>query len=542
MPTSDFEMEHTVPLNNGDCCRFLLWACGPGLRRSVSRSPWAVLLVILCAAFFPANGLCASFGFPDVVEIARQLAQKPFQEPAKEPDILLKLNYDQWRNIRFNPKLSLWRQEKLGFEVQFFHPGFLYNRLVAINVVQKGNSQKVRFSPGMFHYGPEGVGDKLPENLDFAGFRLHYSSNPAKYHDEVIAFLGASYFRAVGAGDNYGLSSRGLAVDTAEASGEEFPFFREFWLVKPSRKTDRITIYALLDSPSATGGYKFIVKPGKETVVDVTAALFPRNQAKKWGIAPLTSMFFYGENIDIRPAEDFRPEVHDSDGLMIDSGTGEWIWRPLINLKKLLVTSFQLNNPKGFGLFQRDRNFDHYQDPESHYEKRPSAWIDLQKGWGKGRVELVEIPSTNDRNDNIVAYWVPEKLPATFSYEMTWGAVDSKLPPLGRVAATRTAAGEEKGIKLYLIDFEGASLRNLSEKAHVEADISVGGAEIVGHQIQKNDATGGWRLVLHVKNKEGALKGMIKDVIPDVQTIELRASLRSGNVVLTETWSYVDQL
>lgn len=500
-----------------------------------------MIFAIVCAAL-PATGSCAQFGFTDVVEIARQLAQKPFQEPAKEPDALLKLNYDQWRNIRFNTEMSLWRKEKSTFEVQLFHPGFLYDRMVTINVVESGSSQRVRYSPGMFHYGSAGVGGGLPEDLGFAGFRLHYSGDPGKYHDEVIVFLGASYFRAVGAGNGYGLSARGLATDTAEATGEEFPFFSEFWLVRPARKADRITIYALLDSPSATGGYKFVVKPGKETVMDVTAAIFPRKQTKKWGIAPLTSMFFYGENTNIRPAEDFRPEVHDSDGLLIASGTGEWIWRPLIDPKKLLVTSFQLDRTKGFGLFQRDRNFDHYQDLEARYEKRPNVWISTGKGWGKGRVELVEIPSNDDKNDNIVAYWVPEKFPAAISYRMTWGAVDSGLPPLGRVAATRTAAGEEKGIKLYLIDFEGAYLRNLSEKAPVKADISVGGAELVSHQIQKNDVTGGWRLVLQVMNKEVAHNSAIKNEMPDARPIELRAALRSGNVVLTETWSYVDPL
>jgi glucans biosynthesis protein len=294
----------------------------------------------------------------------------------------------------------------------------------------------------------------------------------------------------------------------------------------------------LLDSPSATGGYEFVIRPGKETVMDTTASVFLRKKVKKLGIAPLTSMFFYGENINIRPADDFRPEVHDSDGLMIASGTGEWIWRPLINPKRLLVTSFQLNDPKGFGLFARDRNFDHYQDLESHYEKRPGAWVIPKKGWGKGRVELVEIPTDSERNDNIVSYWVPESLPASFSYQIRWGPKDSRLPPLGYVIATRTSAGKEKGVKVYLIDFEGMKLSSIPGDAHVKADISIGGAELIGQQIHKNNITGGWRLVLHVRKKEGALE----QVIPDDRPIEVRASLRLNDTVLTETWSYVDFL
>jgi glucans biosynthesis protein len=306
--------------------------------------------------------------------------------------------------------------------------------------------------------------------------------------------------------------------------------------VRPPSGAERITIYALLDSPSGTGGYEFIIRPGKETVMDVACTLFERKKIKKPGIAPLTSMFFYGENTNIRPVDDFRPEVHDSDGLMIAADTGEWIWRPLIDSKRLLVTSFRLKNPKGFGLFQRDRDFDHYQDLESYYEKRPSAWVIPGKGWGEGRVELVEIPTDNDRNDNIVAYWVPKQFPASLSYRLLWGPIDRRLPPLGRVAATRTAAGGQKGIKLYLIDFEGGRLRSLAGNAHVKAAVSVGGADLVGQQIEKNGTTGGWRLVLHVRKKEGALE----QVVPPDRSVELRAALRLGNRVLTETWSYVD--
>ena len=531
--------------NDIDDCRFLKRATGPTKGRELIRSkPFALarLSFFLVISFSSAAGAGTSFGYKDVVEKAGKLVEKPFQEPGKVPETLLKLNYDQWRNIRFKPENALWRRENSPFEVQFFHPGFLYNQIVTVNIVQANSVKQVEYSPEMFNYGATGFGDNLPKGLGFAGFRLHYPLHTGKYYDEVIAFLGASYFRAVGAKAQYGLSARGLAIDTAETSGEEFPYFREFWLVRPAPAADKMTIYAMLDSPSAIGAYEFIVRPGKETVMDITCSLFPRNKEKKIGIAPLTSLFSYGENINIRPADDFRPEVHDSDGLMVASGTGEWIWRPLINPKRLLVTSFQLNNPNGFGLFQRDRNFDHYQDLESHYDRRTSAWVVPRKGWGKGRVELVQIPTDNDRNDNIVTYWVPESLPASLSYQLKWGPVDTGLPPLGRVIATRTSVGNEKEIKLYLIDFEGAKLRSLADNALVKADISLGNADLLGQQIQKNSVTGGWRLVLHVRKKEGAIDQLIPKVIPDDRPIELRASLRLGDAVLTETWSYVDLL
>jgi glucans biosynthesis protein len=262
-------------------------------------------------------------------------------------------------------------------------------------------------------------------------------------------------------------------------------------------------------------------------------------------MAPLNSMFFYGENSNIRPVDDFRPEVHDSDGLQIVTSTGEWIWRPLMDPRKLLITSFQLKNPKGFGLFQRDRNFDHYQDLEADYQLRPSLWIIPKGDWGDGRVELVEIPTDSEKNDNIVSYWVPESAPKpgnqiAFSYQMKWGPPEIVGSPPGLVDATRTAPGNEKGSnRMYLIDFESEKLRLLPKDAKVEADISVGGGDVIEKHIQKNSASKGWRLVFQVRKKEGTLNAVGPG---NVQPLELRAFLREGNEVLTETWSYADPL
>jgi glucans biosynthesis protein len=510
--------------------------------RSNTRDPlfWGVFFLALILPVSAQSN--APLGYKDVVKKAKLLASKPFKEPEKIPDFLLKLDYDQWRDIRFRPDKALWRDKGLPFQVQFFHPGFLYNRKVTINVVGPAGVEEVPFSPDLFHYGMNDFEGRIPAHLGFAGFRLHYRLNTPKYYDEFAVFLGASYFRMIGKNEVYGLSARGLAIDTALQSGEEFPYFREFWLVRPQPSAKRISLYALLDSPSATGAYEFGIRPGKATLSNVTVTLFLRKEVKKLGMAPLNSMFFYGENTDIRPVEDFRPEVHDSDGLLIATGTGEWIWRPLLDPKTLLVTSFELSNPAGFGLLQRDQNFDHYQDLEAHYEKRPSAWVTPKTGWGKGRVELVMIPMDTEKNDNIVAYWVPTASPETaesisFSYEIRWGSPEIPNEPSNRVVATRTAAGKKDGTKLYLIDFNGKDLQALPADADVKASISVGGGELVEHHLEKNSVTGGWRLVFQVYRKGGTLPR----VIPGTeQPLELRAFLRQGDKVLTETWSYVD--
>jgi len=451
-----------------------------------------------------------AFSFDNVVKKAEELAARPFENPdGAVPDFLLNISYDQWRKIRFRPNMSLWRNEKLPFEAQFFHPGLFYNRLVGINIVHDGGALRLPFSTNFFEYGDNAFASKTGSvPLDFTGFRLHFPLNRDDYKDEVAVFLGASYFRAVARGTQYGLSARGLAVDTAMQSGEEFPYFREFWIEKPEQDAEQIAVCALLDSPSLAGAYRFILTPGEETVMDVECMLFLRRDVQKIGIAPLTSMYLYGEPENGRDG-DFRPEVHDSDGLLYHSEEGEWTWRPLANPKRLAVLSAPLQNPRGFGLMQRDWLFDHYQDLEARYEKRPSLWIEPLSEWGEGNVELVEIPTEQEIHDNIVAYWVPAKTPETaegrpkgdtpeyprtmtFAYRMRWLQPHRPVHELGRVMATRIAAGNSPEMMKFVLDFEGDELSELPAGAGLTSIVTVGdGARLIEKQLQKNEATGG---------------------------------------------------
>jgi len=516
----------------------------------VSRSVVLLLLAVLCPLFLlPAVGSSfseaeAAFNLQSVIDEAARLAKKPYQDrQGQVPEFLLKISYDDWRDIRFKTDQALWLKDNLPFTAQFFHPGLYYNRTVSISVVDSTGTHPVSFSPDLFDYGRNDFKDRLPPNLGFAGFRIHYPINTPAYRDEVVVFLGASYFRAVGKEQSYGLSARGLAIDTALASGEEFPSFSDFWLVKPAPNDKKITIYALLDSPSLTGAYRFIVQPGKDTIVDVTSRLFIRNKPEKLGIAPMTSMFFFGENSLPRPVDDFRPEVHDSDALLIANRSGEWVWRPLQNPKNLLVNSFEAPDPLGFGLVQRDVDFDHYQDLEARYETRPSVWISPVGKWGPGRVELIQIPTDTEINDNIIAFWVPERLqekdkPLWFSYRMNWGYASSSRPPGGRVVATRLARGKDEKTKKFILDFAGERLESLPADKPLTAVVTVDPrARLVEQQLYKNSVTGGWRLVFQITFEE---PGSIEKVLPPGKrpALELRAFLKLGENALTETWSY----
>ena len=494
-----------------------------------------LIQIVLLACALANAAVARAFDFDAVVARARKLAQEPFQEPSGQvPEWLIKLNYDQWRDIRFRPERSLWRDRKSNFEVQFFHPGLYYERTVAVSIVDGDTVKPLPFSPSFFDYGRNDFASKVPQDLGFAGFRVHYPIKNKTYRDEVIVFLGASYFRALGKDNVFGLSARGVAIDTAEGSGEEFPFFREFWLVRPAVDAKEMTIFAVLDSRSLTGAYKFVVRPGVSTDVKVDAFLAMRTNVRKLGIAPLTSMFFLGEN-SVRLVEDFRPEVHDSDGLEVFSSTGEWLWRPLENPRTLHVSSFQMTNPRGFGLLQRDTNFDHHQDLETHSEQRPSTWIAPKGDWGEGRVELVEIPTNTDINDNIVSYWVPQKQPkegetALYGYTMSWYTDDPSRPPPGRVVATRRDRGTHEGGYRFIIDFAGKKLAALGAEQVLRGVVSIASgadsAELLGQQVVKNPITGEWRLTFQVRPKG---KG----------PVDLRAFLDKGGDTLTETWTYV---
>jgi periplasmic glucans biosynthesis protein len=483
----------------------------------------------------PARQPLPPFTFAAVERLAQDRASKPYRNrSAKLPDAVAKLTYDQYRDIRFQRTSSLWYDKAL-FEVQFFHRGFNFDRRVNISEVSGGVARPVLYNPAMFDFGPRVPKVDFPPDLGFAGFRIHYPLNTPAYKDELIVFLGASYFRVLGRNQVYGLSARGLAIDTGSVSGEEFPYFTDFWLVKPEPQARTMTIYALLDSPGIAGAYQFEVRPGTTTQVQVSAELYPRRQIAKLGIAPLTSMYLYGENSGAHRFDDYRPEVHDSDGLMMEMGTGEWLWRPLVNPKELRVNRFMDEHPRGFALVQRDRDFTHYQDNEARYERRPSYRVEPQGDWGKGGVELVEIPSDEEIHDNIVAFWVPDapvqpQKPMTFSYLLSAYTGTTQWPPGGKVIATHfsrvmNGATVVPGVRRVIVDFAGGDLDSLAGSQPVQAAASASGGEIDSVTVERLAADGVWRVSMRMKPNGD-------------KPIDLRCYLTLYGEALTETWTY----
>jgi glucans biosynthesis protein len=487
------------------------------------------------------NGVPAPnpFKFEDVVRRARELAGAPYEAaPAQLPEPLNKLSFDDYRDIRFRPERALLGSGGSQYRMQLFHLGFLYQRPVTVNVLRDGVPTPVPYQRELFNYGRNKIERPLPVNLGFAGFRLHYPINTPKVFDEVIAFLGASYFRFLGADQKYGLSARGLAINVEGGEAEEFPYFREFWIQMPTPDTDRITIFALLDSPSVAGAYRFVLYPSRETTLEVTATLFPRQTIANLGLAPLTSMYYQGEN-DRKRTDDFRPELHDSDGLLMHSGGGEWIWRPLRNPTKKTISSFGDNNPRGFGLMQRDRVFENYQDLEAHYHQRPGYWVEPMGEWGEGRIELAEIPTRDETHDNIVAYWEPNRpyepgQEINVSYRLRSVAAITGMHPGGKVIntfltpprASGSNAPSDPAHRRFIIDFAGGDLGYyLADPEQVQVVPSLSNGKITHSFIMPNEYTRGFRVAVDVQLEPG-------------QSTDLRAFLRAGNRALTETWTY----
>ncbi len=490
-----------------------------------------------------------AFSFDTVIAQAQALAAKPYDDrPPVLPAALQSMTYDQFRRIQHHRDQAVWAKEGLPFRMMFFHRGWLHTQQVDVSLVEGDKAELVPYHSEWFEYHDKTMGP-LPDNLGFAGLKYLFELNAPGKFDELVSFLGASYFRPLAKGQHYGLSVRGLAIDTGLPSGEEFPAFRRYWVVTPQKDSRTVTMFALLDSPSISGAYRIDITPHAtetgDTVIEIDKHLFPRTSIQKLGIAPLTSMYLYGE-AEVRPVYDFRPEVHDSDGLLIADKNGEWIWRPLANPRHTRTSLFLSKSLKGFGLMQRDRNYLHYEDVESEYHIRPSAWIEPIEGFGAGRIDLLEIASDDEGMDNIVAQFVADA-PVTagerlnYRYRLHVMNHDPAHHVGGRAIATRRMWRPEgfqhktitvpEGAMRFLIDFDGPPLAALDVAAVEEAESMQVVASATNGQVENavahfNRATGKWRAFF--------------DVMPEdrSQAVDVRAFMKNGEDVLTETWSY----
>ena len=467
-------------------------------------------------------------------EMRARAAKAP--APVETPVLPLgSLGYDDYRLIAFKPERARFQDKKTPFQLHAFHMGWLFEEPVRLFHLQDGMAKPMRFGTRDFDYhGRLGAkAEEMAELPGVAGFRLNAPLNRPDREDELVAFLGASYFRALGRDSRYGLSARGIAIDTATSRAEEFPRFTRFWL-EPGESA--VTIYAALEGETLTGAYRLVVTPGRETEIEVTARLFFRQAPEQLGVAPLTSMFLFSEK-NRGEFDDYRPAVHDSDGLRIERRDGDVLWRPLNNPPRLASSYFGEESPRGFGLYQRDRAFESYQDSGARYDRRPSLRVEPLGDWGRGAVRLVEIPTELEANDNIVAFWVPEAKIAAgdareFSYRLLWGDLPADPEAeIAHVVETRAGAGGVSGVesaegtRKFVIDLKGGALDRLTSDTGIELRAEAHGGEILSSTLERIEASGQWRAVLDV-------------AAPPEATVELAAHVAGFGRKLSETWLY----
>lgn len=487
-----------------------------------------MLTVLTAGTAGSGRVLAASDGvsFSAVLGEAEALSKLVYAEPeAADRYGFNDLTYDQYRDIRFRQERGLWAGEGLNFQVDFFHPGFRFRAPVEILAVDGGQSEPVAFASDLFEYGPQVTAPTDVAGLGFSGFRVRAPINTAEMMDEFAVFQGASYFRAVAKDQRYGLSARGLTINTADPEGEEFPHFRKFWLMRPEPGSSSLVVLALLDSPSTTGAYRFAIRPGSPTSVDVELVLFPRVEMPRVGFGALSSMFLFGQS-GRAGYDDFRNAVHDSEGLQIITGTGERVYRPLANPSRLQVSAFLDRGPRGFGLVQRARAFSDYQDLDTRFELRPSAWVEPIGDWGRGAVVLVEIPAEAETNDNIVAYWrpsdpIPAERPYALTYRLTWCDTPPVDPAPARVAASRSGLSFDRRRRLFVIDFEGLS----RDHPAPTVDVSATRGAVTNMSSRWSAPTGLYRVSFELDTARERL-------------IELRLVLVRDSMPVSETWLY----
>ncbi|MDX2111274.1 MAG: glucan biosynthesis protein [Verrucomicrobiota bacterium] len=479
----------------------------------------------------------SAFGYADAVALAKGLAGRAHDPKADAPDdFFLKLTYDEYRDIRSVPEKRLWAGSGGHFTADFFHTGFIYNRLVHMDELREGKDYPIAYDRQSFSFGRLYEGRQLPASGGFAGLRVFtdlYRGAGGGHVDEVVVFQGASYFRAVSQGSIYGLSARGLAIDTIGGKGEEFPSFTRFWMERPDAGSTSVTVLALLESQRATGAYRFIITPGRSTITDVEATIFLREKVAMLGLAPLTSMFWFGEGSWPKPPE-FRPEVHDSDGLLIAEPDGTHTWRPLdLAHATMQLRHTVLQRPKGvrgFGLLQRDQDFRNYLDLEAEYHRRPSAWIESVEGLDAGAIHLVEIHTGEETWDNIVALWEPALQPAPgeslhLRYRLHWGPPEVAGDPASKILETRRTG--QWGPRRELIVLEVSKPAGFPTGKMPEVRASGVGASVQETHVFENTVTGNWRV---------AVRFLFPD---DAKEATLRAQLFADGAPLSERWEYL---
>jgi glucans biosynthesis protein len=472
------------------------------------------------------------FDHANVIQMARDLSKQPYKAPSSPlPEVFASLNYDGYVGIKNKPNSGVWAGSHLGFALEPLHRGFIFSTPMQINLVENGAVHTLAYDPSAFDFGRL-TPPANPQDIGFSGFRVLQEHDNGGF-TEVAIFQGANFFRALARGQNFGTFARGLSIRTADPRGEEFPLFRAVWIERPMLADNTLIIHALLDSDSVAGAYRFTMRPGDATIIDTECTLFPRVALDRFGLATMTAASLFGP-IDRRRADDIRPAVAELTGLQMLTGAGEWVWRPVSNRETLQISAFVDENPSGFGFLQRDRDFDHFQDDDQHWEMRPSLWIEPLGDWGKGSVTLVEIPSTSEVNQNVIAYWQPNA-PLTagsetsFAYRQFWCWSPPSSPALASVVDSRggraPGGGTNSRRRRFLVEFSGNMFAGTQHASDITPVLNTSAGSMLGIRTFLSRDRKSFRVLFDMDPGSEPL-------------VELRLLLQAQGNPISETWLY----
>jgi periplasmic glucans biosynthesis protein len=459
-----------------------------------------------------------------VLDAARQLAQRAFVPPNTAlPEPFTALNAESYQAITHRPERRIWSDENVGYEVEPQHRGSIFTTPVLLSTVEQGLVKRIIYDPLRYNFGKLTPATALGD-IGFSGFKLLQKGEQSV---DFAVFQGATFYRSRARGQEFGAVARALAIKTGDPRGEEFPIFRAFWIERPG--TDGvIMVHAVADSESATAAFRFTLRPGDMTIIDTECTVFARIDIDHIGLGPIQGTYLFGPSRR-RNADDVRPQVHDVHGLQMLNGRNEWIWRPLNNPEQLQISSFMDENPKGFGLVQRDRDFNAYQDDDNRFEMRPTIWMEPIGDWGPGAIQLTEIPSNSELNDNIIAYWRPKDVlvagsRSTFSYRQFWCWVTPERGTIAETIGFRVGRGNSGRRRRCLVEFGGENLAAV-EAAGIVMSLSASPGQILNSKLALNTARKSARITFELDPG-------------NEQACELRLVLTVGDKAITETWLY----
>ncbi len=463
-----------------------------------------------------------------VTDQARALSKKPFKAPAADlPDPFRGLTFDQYAAIHARPEARVWATEAIGFAIEPLHRGFLYSSPVELNLVAAGQSFRLVYDPKLFDLGalrpPAKMGD-----IGFSGFRALVPQEGGGLR-EIASFQGANFFRALAPGQVPGLVSRALAVRLADPKGEDVPVFRSIWIEKPSLVSSALVIHAVIDSETIVGAFRFTVHPGEATIIDTECTLFARVALDNFGLGPISATHLLGF-MDHRRFDDLRPNVGEVCGLQMYTGAGEWLWRPVTNRETLQISTFIDDKPRGFGFLLRDRAFQDYDDEDQHWEKRPSLWIEPLGEWGQGGVQLIEIPTESEGNDNILCFWRPKQPLAAgsetaFAYRQFWCWNPPERPDLARAVTSRSGRGSSAKRRRFFVEFQGDGLADPARAAGLKPTVTATNGAVSG--------------VRGFPGRDAKTYSVVFELEPGAdQSSELRLLLEAQGKPASETWLY----